>query len=1100
MIILTTLLLPSKLAVPEPPPFFIPRSEVMAGLMAGLQGRITTLIAGSGYGKTMHLAWLVREASMSVAWLQLDEWDGSLTRFLTYLRQAVFASGPMKKQSARWVSPEEAVAEIALVARARGSLLLVIEDLHAPAGSDVAKFVVQLAQAAPPELHLFVSARPSLHLPLGRLRPTGQVHQIGQTDLRLNDAEAEALLHRAAGRSLPPAQTSRALALAGGWGAGLVLLGATIRRNPDWHLTRRELPGELSDYLREETWAALSREEQQLLEAAYLAKHMTIGLAQGMCGVGDWGPIMKRLHQGYGILDATTGGEYALSPLWEKFLQDRLLALGGEAGLQLRYREAAAVLKEQGRPFNAILLYLSARSFQEAAALISELAPVWMQVTSTFTLAEALDDLPGQVLKEYPWLALWAAQNAYARGRIEEARVYAGEASAGFARDHDRNGLVTAAALRCLHAIMTGEMVVARQLLDEGFAALEPGMDLLRARLLEQHWVLYRAEHPQEFETQERILHEALHLYRSAPLPQIEAEARLTDRLGFLALERGQLDQALLLLERSVNLLSQVGIPPWESGFNLGVALSTACRFAEARAIFEPMSQRSERPVRRLIGTLNLLDIHITLDDPIQAQEAARTSLELANQLKTPHLAARVRAELARFYRLQGEYGLAVTEARTAVAQAAKGADRTFERDARRALAEALLWSRSGSDGAPEYREVPPGTPEWTRTLAIAGIYRLRSRNRKDRDEGAELLRQALRDLTQQRSFRSFVLRHWDLALTLAVVSLAARVFPTASQEIITALEALPESVRQRGIHLPEPEARHLREAVNLVDDQGAALLEQLIPPHQRRQVQKAGSPPLRVRLLGRFDLRLNGEPLAAKELNWRRSMPLLLTLFVMPEGVKREALLDWLWPDASRSSGQNQLRVSLHHLRQLLEPERPAGAPSAFLISDAGTLSWIAENTRVDVWDVQNGLTMAARALRRGDAPAAALAYEKAVSRYRGALVTDGCPWLEGPREHLHRQMLQALSWLAEYHQYDRVDRAIAYLYRLLELDPGEERAVRHLITLLSQANRRGEVAQVYRRCQDYLEKELGVSVSPETMAVFREAAWGENQALDGK
>lgn len=1092
-------MLTSKLTVPALPPLFVPRPEVVAGLKVGLEARLTTVIAGPGYGKTMHLAWLAQQLTAPAAWLQVEDGDSDLPRFLLYLREAVFptAGGAMP---ARWSSPETAIAEIATAARNRGSLVILLDDLHAASGPDVTQFVMQLARAAPPELHLFVSARPDLDLTLGRFRATRQLSEIRQANFRLNDAEASALLQHVAAHELAPAQVERAIALADGWATGLVLLGITLGRDPDFNLAMGGLPGEISNYLWEEAWTGLAPHEQQVLEFAAVAQYMTAELANGLFGAGDWDQVLERMHQGFGVLSGTTAGEFTLHPLWHRFLRDRMISQEGEAGLFAHCREAAAILSVQGRPYHAIRLYLEARAYQEAATLIAELAPAWMEPTHRLALAGALDDVPAQVLRELPWLALWAAQSGYVRGRLGDARFHAGEAARGFSRDGDLSGLVLAAALRCSLALMNGDIDTARILLDEGFAILAPGMDLLRARLLEQRWVLSRTDRPFDLDAQEQLLQEILHLYRTAPSPQTAKEAEVTDRMGVLAMERGHLNQAIALLQRSVALLGDLGVPAWESGFNLGAALSAACRFADALEIFVPMAQRSERPMRRLIGALNLLDIHITRDDPARAQDAARTALDLAGQLQTPHLAARARAELARLHRLQGEYGPAVTEAMEAVARAVNGHDRNFERDARRALAEAGLWSRSGSDGAPDLREVAPGTPEWARTAAVSGIYLLRSRNKKDREAGTDLLRQAVRELSQQSSFRSIVLRHWDLALTIAVVGLATGALPYACEEILAALENVPESVRERGINLPEPEARFLREAAAMLGDQGLATLEQLIPPHLRRQVQKAGSPPLRVRLLGRFDLRLNGEPLATKELNWRRALSLLLTLLVMPEGVSREQLLDWLWPDAGRKAGQNQLRVSLHHLRHLLEPDRPAGAPSAFLHSDAGKLMWIPDNTRVDVWDVQSGLQAAARALRRGDATAAALAYEKATARYRGDLVTDDCPWLEGTGEHLRRQMLQALSWLAEYYRYDRTDRTMHYLQRLLELEPGDEPAARDLMLLLARADRRAEAAQVYRQCRAYLEQELGIEVSPETTAVYREATRAPGVAVGGE
>lgn len=1076
-----------KMSVPMLNPMFTPRQEVLQRLQNGLQGRLTTVVAGPGYGKTMHLAWFVRHTDSPVAWLQVTEEDADPSRFLASVLQAIFPARPGSELSIRPLFPEAVIAEVVIAARTRGSLILVLDDLQAAPGGFAARFVVQLAQSAPPELHLFVAARPSLALPLGRLRLTDGLTEISQTDLVLGDDEAAALLAKAAGGAPPTGQIRRTVALAAGWGAGLKLLGAALGRDSGMNLTGPSLPDDLNRYLLEEAWGGLSPGEQRLLEDTCLVRNTTAELAAELMGKGAWRKSLERLKRDYGILVSASGGAYGLHPLWDIFLRERLTHEAGADGMASRARTAASVLAARGQLLGAARLYLEAGDFRSAAGLLKAEALVWSYPAAPPTLMGTPHTMRLHHLEELPWLALWAAQADFAGGRLEEARVRSEIAAAGFEREQDRAGQALTAVLRCAVALLADDVPLARTLVEDGFRVLTPEMDLVRARLLEQRWQVLATEQTPEWEGQERLLQEALHLYQRAPSPQTEHEARVVDRLGCLAVLRGRVDQGITLLDRAVSLFREIGSPPWETGYNLGAALSGACRFTEALEFYEPMFERSERPMRRLIAGLNLMDIYTTLGEFGKTLAASRGVLELVDSLNPPRLGVRARVELSRLYRLQGEIDLSMSEARAAASWAARGAGCPGEGEARRALAEAGLWSQSRWAGPLDGQFA--GTPEWARTAAVSAVYLLRNRKRSVREGGADLLRRALRALSQQGAFRGFVLRHWDLALVFAVTGLATGVLSAVCHEILSTLEEVPESVRRRGIRIPEPETRYLREVAGRLDEQGMALLDRLLPADQRLHEQQSATSVFRARLLDRLSLRLNGEPFDSRMLGKRKALALLLTLLMMPAGVERPTLIEWLWPEADRSTGQSNLRVSLHYLRHLLEPDRPSDSPSVFIGSDGGKLVWLSETTRVDVWEIQRHLRSAARAVQRRDHAAAAQSLEEAVSWYRGPLVTDGCMWLEGLGASLHREVLRAHGWLANLYRTNRPERAIEHLEKLLELEPGDEPAARDLMLLLAGAGRRVEVARVYHQCAAYLS-DLGISVSPATTAVYQEAA----------
>src|SRR5919199_5068443 len=125
------------------------------------------------------------------------------------------------------------------------------------------------------------------------------------------------------------------------------------------------------------------------------------------------------------------------------------------------------------------------------------------------------------------------------------------------------------------------------------------------------------------------------------------------------------------------------------------------------------------------------------------------------------------------------------------------------------------------------------------------------------------------------------------------------------------------------------------------------------------------GTPPLRIRLLGGFDLRVGEDALPLES---ARAESLLAYLLLHPEAPQpRQRLAFLLWPDSTEAQARTNLRHVLYHLRRAL--------PDADRFLDAGarTLRWRADAPyRLDVAVFEEALSRAAP--DAGDACLAAL------------------------------------------------------------------------------------------------------------------------------
>ncbi|MFN8422319.1 MAG: bacterial transcriptional activator domain-containing protein [Anaerolineae bacterium] len=129
----------------------------------------------------------------------------------------------------------------------------------------------------------------------------------------------------------------------------------------------------------------------------------------------------------------------------------------------------------------------------------------------------------------------------------------------------------------------------------------------------------------------------------------------------------------------------------------------------------------------------------------------------------------------------------------------------------------------------------------------------------------------------------------------------------------------------------------------------------------------------------------------------------------------------------------------------------------------------------------------------------------EAIVALYRGRFL-DGVAgghrlefeeWVLAEADRHERTLLGALGELARrYADAGRFHEAAAVAGRALRLDPYDERMHRLLLAVCEATDDRSGAIEHYRRCEDVLRRDLGVTPEPATRRAF-ESAMGERGVL---
>jgi DNA-binding SARP family transcriptional activator len=253
------------------------------------------------------------------------------------------------------------------------------------------------------------------------------------------------------------------------------------------------------------------------------------------------------------------------------------------------------------------------------------------------------------------------------------------------------------------------------------------------------------------------------------------------------------------------------------------------------------------------------------------------------------------------------------------------------------------------------------------------------------------------------------------------------------------------------------------------------------------------GSAEVAAWVLGPLDLTVAGQRvLKWSSLKARTVLQYLVVQIGRP--VRREVLMELMWPDHSLSSARNNLNAALYSLRNTLSQY---GRNVQYILHQDGCYL---PNPELVWWIDRNEFLAALQHgdLARGGAhPARAIdSYRRAVRLYRGPLFEDDndSDWYLPEQRRLKELYLQALGHLTEIHlDLGDLNAAVKFGQLALSADQCYESVHRLLMRCYALQHQQQLVARQYRLCSAALREELGVCPGADTVELFHRLTWSE-------
>lgn len=206
----------------------------------------------------------------------------------------------------------------------------------------------------------------------------------------------------------------------------------------------------------------------------------------------------------------------------------------------------------------------------------------------------------------------------------------------------------------------------------------------------------------------------------------------------------------------------------------------------------------------------------------------------------------------------------------------------------------------------------------------------------------------------------------------------------------------------------------------------------------------------------------------------------------------RREVLAGLLWPNQEDPAARHNLNQALWTLRRSVD-DRAMVEPMLRSSRDTIQLSPSAD-CDVDIHRFSRLLEQVGEHVHRSEGGCRSCSdwLIEATELYRGPFLSQlslaDTPefeeWVVIRREHFHEMFVGALERLTDQLEYrGETQRAIAYLRRLLQVDPWHENSHRRLMRLLARSGQRPAALAHFERVRTILERDLDADVEQETV-----------------
>ncbi len=418
----------------------IPRSRLFPFFEEIRQKRLTTVIAGAGYGKSTLIFQATESLKMPVSWYRLDSYDTDLKTFLYYLIDGLrkhlpeFGRRTLEKL-AKIPDSDKTAKNIQNIFLSEidqfvtEDIIVVLDDFHeVDESEEICQWVTYLIENMSSKMHMIISSRTEPNVPLSMFRARRQVFEIKESQLAFSIGEIEQLFLQVFQLPLRKPTLETLWQKTQGWVSALILFYHALQKKNAKEIENLlvKLRGShviVSEYLEENVYHLQQPEIRDFLLKTSILERIHVGFCNHFLAIGNSAEILEHLevrHLFTYPMDPE-GQWYRYHQLFQDFLRKRLFSNLQEEQIRQLHVSAAATYERQGEFLEALRHYLQGHDFEKASTLIYHLS-ISLNFRGQLHLMQSyLRNISEELINEYPWLQSLQAQAYDLLGMRSEA-------------------------------------------------------------------------------------------------------------------------------------------------------------------------------------------------------------------------------------------------------------------------------------------------------------------------------------------------------------------------------------------------------------------------------------------------------------------------------------------------------------------------------------------------------------------------------------------------------------------------------------------------------------------------------------------------------
>lgn len=1054
-----------------------------------LKNRLTTIIAGAGYGKTTLAGHIISHFELKSVWYRLDRYDSDFYRFFNYLKTGIeehYGEIPIDDKHFLSGNSEYIISLFLqeIEARVDGDLVIVIDDYHlVEDGEEIHRALEFMINNMESRLHLVVISRSELPFRISHLRARRELIEITESDLGFTTSEIEKLYLELFRVSLQKNTYAELKEKTGGWAAALILFYNSMQgknKNSMEHEIEifngsRKV---LSSYLEENVYDMLPDQYREFLTKTSLFSKLNVRLCNKLLQTNKASQILSDIEKRHLFIFRLNEDDetYSCHHMFQDYLRAKLRKNYSSEEVSLLHKRAALILEQTGDHEEALEHYLHSEQMEDAFRILGTISwSLWLK-GKLKRLKSYMKRIPEYYFQKEPWVNFLQAHWLDLNGKTQQAMQILKKACDAFFRENEFHG-----AALCLQRLgyqyyMDGDFPKAEKTLMK---ALDIAGGNPESEAMVYNIIIHALASQGKFNRADRYLKQIKHLSESFQESdwRTAQEGMFYYQMGFRYLISGDFRNVMNYLRKAKQLLIPSDFHP----------LSSKVYFLYA-TIHCYMGNFTEGWLDAKAGLKLLNDKGVDDFFPTAWLHniAARNLIELGRHAEALEC---IKISLHCFEAMASSWGKSLCYMLYYRVYKESGDEST-----------ALNYLSQCEPVLKKYK-IPWLEAEYK--VIKAGIYL----DKNEYHEAYQLLKSAENNLSSfaflmNRVTFSLVRYYWvtgDKETALEQLSIAVSVcrenhyvFPI-QQNVI---EFLPILI---SLYATGKEQIQIKKFINQSGNRTRFALIELLKNSSGTIAEVASdivnqlpSPSLHVSCFGEFKILRGASPIHPE--NWTSQKAKLLFKFLLMKRkrgyIPRDVLIELLWPDQDSGKTANRLRVTLSSLRKTLEPELVKGMNSSYLLSDAdGYKLNLGEHGSCDVDEFTNEIALAEAC--KSDPDKSIQHYLTAESMYTGDFLAEDLyiDWIEDERSHCQDLYLDILTnIITHYDMKEDYATCITYVKKYLKMDAFAESMYQSLMQYYSFVGNHALVTDTFEKCKEKITGELCCPLSPETEMTYKQ------------